>query len=201
MRGVSGLYRYLFKPLLDFLAALLCLPVLVLLILVVGWLIRREDGGPVFYLSQRLGRQGRLFRMYKFRTMQVNAPDLRNPDGSTFSAEEDPRLTRIGRILRKTSLDELPQILNVLKGEMSFIGPRPDLPGALDRYTDIERKKLDVRPGISGYSQAYARNAATMKEKFAADVFYVDHLSGLLDLKIFLKTLESVIRRKNIYSA
>jgi lipopolysaccharide/colanic/teichoic acid biosynthesis glycosyltransferase len=195
------LYRYIVKPLLDFLLALVLLPVLLLLLIPVGLWIRREDQGPVFYRSLRLGQQGRTFFMYKFRTMQVNAPDLRNPDGSTFNAEDDPRLTRIGRILRKTSLDELPQIFNVLRGEMSFIGPRPDLPGALGRYTDIERRKLEVRPGISGYSQAYSRNAASMQEKFAADVYYVEHLSLGMDFKILVKTLDSVIRRKNIYSA
>ncbi len=195
------MYRTVIKPILDVSLALLLLPALALLAVPVTVLIRREDGGPVLYTSRRLGKHGQEFRMYKFRTMQVNAPDLRNPDGSTFSAENDPRLTRVGRILRKTSLDELPQILNVLRGDMSFIGPRPDLPGALLRYNDTEKKKLDVRPGISGYSQAYARNAATMHEKFAADVFYVDNLSFGLDLKILLKTLDSVIRRKNIYTS
>lgn len=187
------------KRALDITGSLILMPILGAVTVLVWIMIRRDDGGPVFYVSRRLGQNGRTFQMIKYRSMMVQAPDLRNPDGSTYNADDDPRLTRLGRILRKTSLDELPQIMNVLKGDMSFIGPRPDLPGALSRYSETERKKLQVRPGISGYSQAYYRNAADMAEKFKGDVYYVDHMSLSLDIAIFIKTLDTVFRRRNVY--
>jgi len=187
------------KRALDITGSLVLMPILGAVTVLVWIMIRRDDGGPVFYVSRRLGQNGRTFQMIKYRSMMVQAPDLRNPDGSTYNADDDPRLTRLGRILRKTSLDELPQIMNVLKGDMSFIGPRPDLPGALSRYSETERKKLQVRPGISGYSQAYYRNAADMAEKFKGDVYYVDHMSLSLDIAIFIKTLDTVLRRRNVY--
>src|SRR5699024_4129070 len=140
--------------------------------------------GPVFYISSRLGRNSKIFKMYKFRSMKVNAPDIRNIDGSTFNSADDDRLTKIGKFIRRTSIDELPQLINVLKGDMSLIGPRPDLPGAINDYTGNDIKKIQIRPGITGYNQAYFRNSLPQKEKFKNDVYYVDNLSFGLDIKI-----------------
>ncbi|MGG2946406.1 sugar transferase, partial [Geobacillus stearothermophilus] len=152
------LYKKYIKRLLDILLSVILLPFVIIVISLFGLLIKLEDRGPIFYCGERLGKDGRVFKMYKLRSMKVNAPDLRNPDGSTYNSDKDPRLTRIGRILRKTSLDELPQIFNVLKGDMSFIGPRPDLPEHINYYEGEEVRKLEVLPGITGYNQAYFRS-------------------------------------------
>ena len=160
--------------------------------------IKAEDGGPVFYMAERTGRFGMPFRMYKLRSMKVNAPDIRLADGSTYNGEDDPRVTRFGRFARKTSIDELPQVINILKGDMSFIGPRPDTPMYLDKYTDEERIVLTVRPGITGYNQATNRNSVLTKEKLKNDVYYVKHLSLCFDIKIMFMTVITVLSHRNI---
>jgi lipopolysaccharide/colanic/teichoic acid biosynthesis glycosyltransferase len=193
------MYRKYFKRIFDFVLALVALPFWFIILIIIGPTIYIQDKGPIFYNAERLGKDGRIFKMYKFRSMKVNAPDLRNEDGSTFNSENDPRLTKIGRFIRKTSIDETPQILNIIKGDMSLIGPRPDLPDAIDIYSDIEIQKLNVRPGITGYSQAYTRNSSSLKEKFAQDVYYVRNICLFLDIKIIFKTVETVILRKNVY--
>lgn len=193
------MYVKVFKRFFDVVFSIILMPFFLILYIVVGIAIKLDDGGPIFYCGERLGRYGKPFKMYKFRSMKVDAPDIRNKDGSTFNSDDDPRLTKIGRILRKTSIDEVPQILNVLKGDMSFIGPRPDLPGAINKYSNEARKKLNVRPGISGYNQAYYRNSVDTSQKFKNDVYYVDNISFIMDLKIFFKTIQSVLFRKNIY--
>lgn len=137
--------------------------------------------------------------MYKFRSMKENSQDIRNEDGSTYNGEDDPRVTKIGKILRKTSLDEIPQILNVLKGDMSVIGPRPDLPEHLEQYEENENRKLEVRPGITGYNQAYYRNSVSWRERIQNDIYYIDHLNFMLDIKIIFKTIYTVILHKGIY--
>lgn len=121
--------------------------------------IKAEDRGSVFYMAERTGRFGKPFKMYKLRSMKENAPDIRLADGSTYNGEDDPRVTKFGKFARKTSIDELPQVINILKGDMSFIGPRPDTPMYLDKYTEEERIVLTVRPGITGYNQAVNRNS------------------------------------------
>ena len=121
------MYRHFFKRLIDIVSALILLPLVLLVIFIMTFIIRIDDNGPVFYNAKRMGRNGKPFKMFKLRSMKVNAPDLRNADGSTFNSDHDPRVTRTGRFMRKTSIDEIPQILNVLKGDMSFIGPRPVL--------------------------------------------------------------------------
>ena len=136
--------------------------------------------------------------MYKLRSMKENAPDIRLEDGSTFNGDDDPRVTKFGKFARKTSIDELPQIINVLKGDMSFIGPRPDTPMYLDKYTDEEKIILTVRPGITGYNQAINRNSVLTKEKLENDVYYVKHLSLFFDFKIIFMTINTIIMRKNI---
>ena len=179
---------------------MLGLPVFALIFIVVAPIIFMEDHGPIFYNAPRLGRNGKVYRMFKFRSMKVNAPDLRNEDGTTYNSDRDPRVTRIGRILRKTSLDETPQLLNVLIGDMSFIGPRPDLPTSIQEiYRTGDERKLSVNPGITGYSQAYYRNSSTIDQRFDGDVFYAENVSFLLDMKIFFKTIKTVFASENVY--
>lgn len=195
------MYKRFFKRVVDLAIALIALPFWLVVLIIIGPLIYLEDRGPMFYNAPRLGKDGKVFTMYKFRSMKANAPDIRNEDGSTFNSEDDPRLTRIGRFIRKTSLDETPQILNVIKGDMSIIGPRPDLPEHMELYKGDERRKLEVRPGITGYNQAYFRNTIPWKERIRNDVYYIDHLSFCLDVKIFVRTVFSVIRRGNVFVA
>ncbi|MCM3709219.1 sugar transferase [Sporosarcina luteola] len=193
------MYKNFFKRVFDFILALVALPFWLLILLIIGPIIYFQDKGPVFYNAPRLGKDGKVFKMYKFRSMKVNAPDLRNDDGSTFNAEDDPRLTKIGKFIRKTSLDETPQLLNVIKGDMSIVGPRPDMPEAKDIYNKFEEKKMKVRPGITGYNQAYYRNSVNTKDKFKNDVYYVNNLTFYLDVKIVYKTIESTLKRENVY--
>ena len=193
------MYRRLFKRILDIILAMIALPFWLLILLIIGPVIYIQDKGPIFYNAPRLGKNGRVFRMFKFRSMQRNAPDIRNEDGSTFNAENDCRLTRIGRFIRKTSLDETPQLLNVLKGDMSIIGPRPDLPEHKALYEGNESRKLEIRPGVTGYSQAYFRNTIPWKERIKYDIYYIDHLTLWMDIKVFCKTVISVLKRQDVY--
>jgi len=193
------LYSKFFKRLFDFIFALIAFPFLILAILIVGPLIYLSDKGPVFYSSRRIGQNGTVFKMFKFRTMIKNAPDIRLKDGSTYNSDDDPRLIKGGSLLRKMSIDELPQIINVLTGDMSFIGPRPDPEDWLDKYSDDERIFLNVKPGISGYNQAYFRNNADSITKIKNDVYYAQHISVSLDIKILLKTIRTVLLHENLY--
>jgi len=193
------MYRIVFKRIFDVILSLIALPLWLLILIVIGPIIYIEDKGPIFYVSPRLGKDGVIFKMYKFRSMKPNAPDIRNDDGTTFNSKNDPRLTKIGKFIRQTSLDETPQLLNVLKGEMSIIGPRPDIPCALDAYQGNERKKLEVLPGITGYSQAYYRNDVSLHERFRQDIYYVDNLSFLLDVKIICKTIYTIFLHRGVY--
>jgi len=193
------MYKSFFKRVIDIACALMFLPFFLIAFIIVAPFIYFQDRGPIFYNAPRLGKNGRVFTMYKFRSMKINAPDLRNPDGSTYNAEDDPRLTPIGKWIRKTSLDELPQILNVLKGDMSIVGPRPDLPEHRELYVDNEERKLEVRPGITGYNQAYYRNAIPWKDRIQLDIYYIDHLTFILDLKILLRTVLTVLSSRNVF--
>lgn len=193
------MYKKIIKRVLDIILAIILIPILLLVVLVVGPIIYLTDRGPIFYNSERIGKSGKIFKMYKFRSMKVNAPDIRLEDGSTYNAEDDPRVTKTGKILRTTSIDELPQILNVLRGEMSFIGPRPDPPDWMERYPENVKIFLTVRPGITGYSQAYFRNSIDGKEKMEKDVYYATNYSFILDFKILIKTIKVVLKRENIY--
>lgn len=193
------MYGKYFKRLLDIVVSICALPFVLLAVLVMAPVIWLMDHGPVFYNAPRMGLGGRHFKMYKLRSMYVHAPDLRNPDGSTFNATDDPRVTAVGRFMRETSIDELPQIFNVLKGDMSIVGPRPTLPSEPNGDERVFHKRLSVRPGITGYSQAYYRNAIGQDEKFALDCEYVDRLSFLFDMKILVRTVTSMLHRENIY--
>lgn len=193
------MYKYFFKRIIDIIIGLVALPFVVLVVVVFAPFIYFADKGPIFYNAERIGKNGKHFKMYKLRSMYVNAPDIRNADGSTFNSDNDPRVTPIGRIMRKTSLDELPQFLNVLKGDMSFIGPRPKV-GKIDieKLSDDKRKSFSLKPGVTGYAQAYYRNSITNDEKFHYDAYYADHLTFWMDVKIIFQTFWSVIARKNI---
>lgn len=196
------MYLKFFKRVFDIMVCLAALPFFLLIFIVVAPIIKLSDSGPVFYNAPRLGYKGNVFKMYKFRSMMVNAPDIRNADGSTYNGSNDPRVTKIGKVLRETSLDETPQIFNVLKGDMSIIGPRAFLTTGykgIENLEEKEQRRLMVRPGITGYSQAYYRNNATQQEKIDCDAYYVDNLSFGLDMKILFKTAASIIRRENIY--
>lgn len=193
------MYKNFFKRVMDLVLAIIALPFWLVILVVIGPIIYFQDKGPIFYNAPRLGKDGKVFIMYKFRSMKVNAPDIRNEDGSTFNSEDDPRLTKIGKFIRQTSLDETPQLLNIIKGDMSIVGPRPDLPEHQKLYEGNEQRKLEVRPGVTGYNQAYFRNTVTWKERIHHDIYYIDHLSFWLDAKVFFKTAVSVLRREDVY--
>ena len=193
------MYQKILKRIFDIVIALPLLILLIPFFIVISLMIKIEDHGPVFYNALRLGKNGVIFKMFKFRTMKVNAPDIRNEDGSTFNSELDPRLTRIGKLLRKSSLDEIPQLINVLIGNMSLVGPRPDLPEHYDLYTPLEKKKLLVLPGITGYNQALFRNSIPWKQRLQKDIYYVQNISFNFDIKIIIKTFSNVIMKKNVF--
>ena len=195
------IYRF-FKRMFDIVLSLMAMPFVFLAIIVFAPIIYFTDKGPVFYNAERLGYKGKTFKMYKFRSMKVNSPDIKNADGSTYNGANDPRVTKVGRLMRKTSIDEFPQFINVLKGDMSLIGPRAHLTTNYKGYEFLDephKKRLEVRPGVTGYSQAYFRNAATSEQKMINDVYYAENISFWLDVKIMFKTVFSVLGAKNIY--
>jgi sugar transferase EpsL len=180
------------KRVLDIALSLIAIVVFSPLVLVVGLLVRLFLGAPIFFRQTRPGFKGRPFDLYKFRTMT----DERDVAGNLLPDEK--RLNRFGRFLRGISLDELPELINVLKGEMSLVGPRPLLVEYLDRYTPEQARRHEVRPGITGWAQVNGRNAISWEQKFALDVWYVDHRTLALDLKILGLTVWQVLRRKGI---
>ena len=187
------MYRHFFKRIFDFVLALLALVCLSPLLLVVAvWLHFANKGAGVFFLQQRPGLHGKLFKIIKFKTMT----DERAPDGTLLPDMQ--RLTRVGRFVRSTSIDELPQLVNVLKGDMALIGPRPLLPQYLSLYSPEQARRHDVRPGITGWAQCHGRNAISWAEKFKLDVWYVDHLSIKTDIRVILDTIKVVISHHDI---
>ena len=188
---------------MDIILALIALPFICLIILIFAPFIYMEDKGSIFFKAKRRGKNGKIFEMYKLRSMKMNAPDLRNQDNSTFNSSDDPRVTKIGKILRKSSVDELPQVFNVLKGDMSWIGPRASVPRegyTWDHFNDRQKKRLSVRPGITGYTAALYRNSIPRDKKQELDCYYVDHMSFLLDVKIIFWTIQTVLLHKNLYT-
>lgn len=198
MKPSGGVFYRLIKRLFDVVVSLILMIPIGIVIGISAIFIKVEDKGPVFYMADRTGQFGRIFKMYKLRSMKVNAPDIRLADGSTYNGEDDPRVTKFGKIARKTSIDELPQVINILKGDMTFIGPRPDTPMGSAAYTKEEKIVLTVRPGITGYNQAVNRNSVLTKEKLKNDIYYVKHLSLWLDIKIVFMTIATVLVHKNI---
>ena len=193
------MYKLFCKRLLDLFIGIIAFPFFLVAFIVFAPIIKLTDKGPVFYNAQRIGKDGKLFKMYKFRSMDVNAPDIRLADGSTYNGEDDPRVTKIGKFMRATSIDELPQILNILNGTMSLIGPRPDPPDWLEKYPEDIKVFLTVRPGLTGYSQAYFRNGADGEQKMKNDAYYAEHVSFVFDVKIFVKTIATVLGHGNTY--
>ncbi|MGM9842680.1 MAG: sugar transferase [Muribaculaceae bacterium] len=187
------MYRRYIKRIIDFLVAFTALAVLSPVILVLWlWLSIANHGGGAFFTQQRPGLHGKIFRIYKFKTMN----DERDEKGNLLPDEE--RLTSAGRFVRAASLDELPQLWNVLRGEMSLVGPRPLLPQYLSLYTPEQARRHDVMPGITGWAQINGRNAISWGEKFKYDIYYVDHLSFMLDCKILFVTVKKVFVREGI---
>ncbi len=183
----------LIKRMLDFFCSLFALILLSPVMVIAAILIKLDDGGPAVFRQKRPGKDGKVFEVYKFRTMTVRTEDK---NGKPLSDME--RMTKIGRILRKTSIDELPQFINVLKGDMSFIGPRPLLCEYLDLYSPHQARRHEVRPGISGWAQVNGRNAISWEEKFDYDVYYVDNISLFLDIKILFKTVVNIFKGSDI---
>ena len=183
----------------DIAVGVVALPVVGLVVAASGIAIKREDGGPVFYNAPRVGKDGREFTMFKLRSMKVNAPDLVMEDGSTYNGADDPRMTQVGAFLRKTSLDEIPQFLNVLRGDMSVVGPRPDLKRETELYQGEESLKLTVKPGVTGYAAVYGRNSLPWHDRLALDVYYVRNLSFALDVKVFIRTFTTVFKQEGVF--
>ena len=187
------MYSCFFKRVIDFILVFVVLAVIwPILLLVAVWLYFANKGAGAFFMQERPGKNGKIFKVIKFKTMT----DERDADGNLLPDAQ--RLTKVGRFVRSTSIDELPQLFNVLKGDMALIGPRPLLPRYLPWYTEEEKHRHDVRPGISGYAQSHGRNSVTWDEKLAMDVWYVNHISLKLDLQIIFETIKSVIKRDSI---
>jgi len=188
------MYKLFFKRILDFLFALMGLVLLSPLLVIVTIALYFANEGKPFFFQQRPGKNAKLFKIIKFKTMNDKRDANRNllPDAE--------RLTKIGKLVRKTSLDEIPQLLNVLKGDMSLIGPRPLLPQYLSLYNETQKRRHDIRPGITGWAQVNGRNAIGWNQKFGYDVWYVEHLSFGLDCSIMVKTLFKVIKSDGINS-
>ena len=194
------MYAKYFKRVLDFLLSLIAIIILSPVLLIIAIVIKIDSKGPVFFLQERLGKDGKVFKIIKFRTMVVNAEKI--GDGLKVKSENDDRITKVGKVLRKTSLDELPQFINVLKGDMSIIGPRPPVtyhPHKYEEYSDEQKKRFSVRPGITGLAQVRVRNSASWDDRIKIDVEYTEKISFIIDIKIFFETFLNIIKRKNIY--
>lgn len=190
------MYKHFFKRIFDFLISLIALLLIGwVLVIITIWLHFANKGAGAFFTQERPGKDAKIFQVIKFKTMT----DERDADGNLLPDEQ--RLTRVGKFVRSTSIDELPQLINVLKGDMALIGPRPLLPQYLPLYSPEQARRHEVRPGISGWAQCHGRNAISWTEKFKLDVWYVDHVSLLTDLKVIGITVKNVLVRKDINSA
>ncbi len=191
----QGIYEKYMKRPQDFLCALAAIIALSPVMLITAILVRTKLGSPVLFTQQRPGKNGKIFKLYKFRTMT----DARDENGNLLP--DDVRLTKFGKTLRATSLDELPELLNILKGDMSVVGPRPLLVKYLDRYNEHQARRHEVRPGFTGYAQVHGRNAITWEDKFDKDVYYVDNITFLGDWKIIFLTVKTVLKHEGISSS
>lgn len=194
MQHKSRFYEKCIKRIIDIFCSLIVLLLFWWLYIIVALLVRAKLGSPILFKQPRPGKNEKIFDMYKFRTMT----DERNKNGELLSDER--RLTEFGKTLRATSLDELPEIFNILKGDMSLIGPRPLLVKYLPRYNEEQRHRHDVKPGLTGYAQVHGRNSVSWEEKFKMDVWYVNHISLGTDIKIILDTVKTVVKREGISS-
>lgn len=192
------------KRIFDLVISTIGLIVLSPIFLILAIIVKLDSKGPVFFAHTRYGKNGKKFKMYKFRTMYENAQDMINdftPEQmkewkENFKLQDDPRITKVGKFLRKTSLDELPQIVNIMKGDLSIIGPRPVIEEELEKYGESKEKFLSVTPGLTGYWQANGRSSTTYEQRMEMELYYIDHISPKLDFKIFFKTIESVIKKE-----
>lgn len=192
------------KRVFDLVISTIGLIILSPIFLILAIIVKLDSKGPVFFAHTRYGKNGKKFKMYKFRTMYENAQDMINdftPEQmkewkENFKLQDDPRITKVGKFLRKTSLDELPQIVNIIKGDLSIIGPRPVIEEELEKYGENKEKFLSVTPGLTGYWQANGRSSTTYKQRMEMELYYIDHISPKLDFKIFFKTIESVIKKE-----
>lgn len=188
-----NMYKHFFKRFFDFWIALIALVCLSpILVVVTIWLHFANKGAGAFFLQERPGKDGKIFKVIKFKSMT----DERDATGNLLPDKD--RITAVGKFVRKTSIDELPQLLNVLKGDMALIGPRPLLPEYLPWYTEKEKRRHDVRPGISGWAQVNGRSNITWDKKLKYDVYYVDHLSFVMDVKVIYKTLQNMINKSDV---
>ena len=193
MERIEGkMYKNIIKPIFDFLLAIIGILLFSPLFVILTIILYFANGGQPFFFQLRPGKGGKLFRIIKFKTMN----DKRDAGGNLFSDAE--RLTKIGKFIRKTSLDEIPQLLNVIKGEMSLVGPRPLLPLYLELYNDFQKRRNEVKPGITGWAQINGRNHISWEKKFEYDVWYVDHVSFWLDFKILIITILKVLKSEGI---
>lgn len=185
------MYKMFIKRFIDILVSLIALLLLWPVFIVIAILIKVEDKGTVFYKQIRTGKNGKNFEMFKFRSMNVVER------GKEMTMKHEQRVTKIGKFLRKTSLDELPQFLNVLKGDMSFIGPRPWIVEYYERFNEEQKRRVEVRPGIIGLAQAKGRNGLTIFEKIKYDLEYVDNISFIMDIKIIIESIKIVLKREH----
>lgn len=200
MRRRKGFYEACIKRPLDFVCALGGIIVLSPVILAVSIAIKLTSEGPIFFKQERVGKNQKVFEIIKFRTMVVNAEHI--GDGLKVKEDSDPRITKIGKILRRTSLDEIPQLINVLKGDMSLIGPRPPVtyhPYKVGEYDNIKKHRFDVRPGITGLAQAKIRNGGSWDERISYDLKYIKNISFKNDIKILKETVSMVLRKDSLY--
>ena len=182
------MYKNFLKRIFDFILALILLIFAAIPMIIVAICIKLEDGGPIIYKSKRVGKKCKEFNTYKFRSMKVNREEL----NSNMTHEQ--MVTKVGKFIRKTSLDELPQLFNILKGDMSFIGPRPWIPSYYEWFTDEQKRRADVLPGISGLAQVKGRNGISIFKKIEYDIYYVDHLTFWLDIKLIFETIYQVFK-------
>lgn len=188
------MYKHFLKRLLDFILSFIAIVILSPIIIIVAILVKIKLGSPVIFTQERPGKNEKIFKMYKFRSMTSESDEY----GNLLSDEK--RLTKFGKALRATSLDELPELFNILKGDMSIVGPRPLLVKYLSLYNEHQKHRHDVRPGFTGWAQCNGRNAISWEEKFDLDVYYTKHVSFLLDAKIILKTIKTVLCKEGITS-
>jgi len=188
------------KRLIDFFGSLIGLIIISPVFIIIAILVKTTSKGPIFFKQERLGKGGKVFKIIKFRTMVVDAEKI--GDGLKVKSENDNRITKIGRFLRTTSLDELPQLFNVLKGEMSLVGPRPPVPYYPYKYEDydcFQIRRFNMKPGMTGLAQVTVRNSVSWNERILIDVEYVDNFNVWLDIKILFKTFQKIFKRENIY--
>lgn len=194
-------FNLILKRLMDFFGSLIGLIILSPIFLIIALLIKLTSKGPVFFKQERLRKKGKVFKILKFRTMVVNAENI--GDGLTVKSESDSRITKVGKILRKTSLDELPQLLNVLIGEMSLVGPRPPVTyhpyDGYESYPDWAKKRFSMKPGITGLAQVTVRNSVTWDERIIVDNQYIDRFNAWADIKILFMTLLKILKSESIY--